>query len=110
MNGSKLNGPGPDVRKRLSFARQATVDLDEVWDYSEEKWGRDQADRYTTDIAKRCDDLADGKIVPQEIRLKSGRFLRIRSGSHFIFLRDMPDELRVVRVLHERRDVKAALG
>jgi toxin ParE1/3/4 len=98
------------VRKRLSFARRATADLDEVWDYSEEKWGREQADRYTTEIARRCGDLVDGKIVPQEIRLKSGRFLRIRSGSHLIFMRDMPDELRVVRVLHERRDFKAALG
>jgi toxin ParE1/3/4 len=73
------------VRKRLSFARRATADLDEVWDYSEGKWGRDQADRYATEIARRCGDLVDGKIVPQEISLKSGRFLRIRSGSHFIF-------------------------
>jgi toxin ParE1/3/4 len=97
------------VRKRLSFARLATDDLDEVWNYSEEKWGRAQADRYTTEIAARCADLADGKIVPQEISLKSGRYLRIRSGSHFIFLRELPDELRVVRVLHDRQDVRAAL-
>lgn len=98
------------MRKRLSFARQATTDLDEVWDYSEEEWGREQADRYTTEIARRCDDLLEGKIVPQDIKVKRGRFLRIRSGSHFIFLRDTPDELRVVRVLHVRRNIKKALG
>jgi toxin ParE1/3/4 len=84
--------------------------LDEVWDYSEGKWGRDQADRYATEIARRCGDLVDGKIVPREIGLKSGRFLRIRSGSHFIFLRDIGDELRVVRILHDRRDAEAALS
>ena len=98
------------MRKRLSFARRATADLDEIWDYSEQKWGKEQAVHYASKIAARCGDLVDGKIVPQEIRLKSGRFLRIRSGSHFIFLREMPDELRVVRILHERRDAEAALG
>lgn len=51
-----------------------------------------------------------GKVIPQEIELESGRFLRIRSGSHFIFLREMTDELRVVRILHERQDVETALG
>ena len=110
MNGSKLSGRGRSVRKRLSFARRATADLDEIWDYSEQKWGREQAVRYTGEIAARCGELVDGTIVPQEIKLKSGCFLRMRSGSHFIFLRDMPGELRVVRVLHERRDFEAALG
>jgi toxin ParE1/3/4 len=98
------------VRKRLSFARRATADLDEIWDYSEQKWGREQAIQYAAEIAARCEGLVDGTIVPQVITLRSGRFLRIRSGSHLIFLRDMPNELRVVRILHERRDAEAALG
>jgi toxin ParE1/3/4 len=92
------------------LARSATADLDEIWDYSEKEWGREQADCYATEIAMRCNELADVNIIPQEISLASGRFLRIRSGSHFIFLRDLPDELRVIRILHERRDTKAALS
>jgi len=98
------------VRKRLSFARRATADLDQIWDYTEQTWGREQAVRYASEIVTQCGALVDGEIVPQEIRLKSGRFLRLRSGSHFIFLRDMPNELQVIRILHERQDAEAALG
>jgi toxin ParE1/3/4 len=98
------------VRKRLSFARRATADLDEIWDYSERNWGREQAVQYASEITTRCGALVEGKIVPQKIRLKNGRFLRIRSGSHLIFVREMPDQLQVVRILHERQDIEAALG
>ncbi|HEX8466904.1 MAG TPA: type II toxin-antitoxin system RelE/ParE family toxin [Allosphingosinicella sp.] len=98
------------MRKRLSFARRATADLDEIWDYSEQNWGREQAIRYTTEIIARCGELVEGKIVPQEIELKSGRYFRIRSGSHFIFISEMPDQLQIIRILHQKRDIEAALG
>jgi toxin ParE1/3/4 len=97
------------VRKQLSFARRATADLEEIWDYSERNWGKEQAVRYASEIAARCSEFADGKIISQEIDLRSGRFLRIRSGSHLIFLRELPGELHVVRILHERPDAEAAL-
>jgi toxin ParE1/3/4 len=95
------------VRKRLSFARRATADLDEIWDYSVQNWGREQAVRYTSEIVARCNELAEGKIIPLEIELKSGRYFRIRSGSHFIFISERPDQLQVVRILHPRQDIKA---
>jgi toxin ParE1/3/4 len=97
------------VRKRLSFARRATADLDEIWDYSERNWGREQALRYTSKIVARCNELVEGKTIPLEIELKSGRYFRIRSGSHFIFIIEMPDQLQVVRILHPRQDIEAAL-
>jgi toxin ParE1/3/4 len=98
------------VRKRLSFARRATADLDEIWDYSEQNWGREQAIHYTSEIIARCGELVEGKIVAQEIELKSGRYFRIRSGSHFIFISEMPDQLQIIRILHQKRDIEAALG
>jgi toxin ParE1/3/4 len=72
--------------------------------------GREQAFRYVSEIASRCEAAAKESIIPQEIKLKSGRFLRVRSGSHFIFVRDLPDEFHVVRILHERGDAEAAVG
>ena len=98
------------MRKRLSFARRATTDLDEIWEYSERNWGREQALRYLSEITARCEALAEGEIIPREVEFESGRFFRIRSGSHFVFLRDMSHELRVVRVLHERENAEAAFS
>jgi toxin ParE1/3/4 len=30
------------------------TDLDEIWDYSADTWGIDQADSYTRDQRRRC--------------------------------------------------------
>jgi toxin ParE1/3/4 len=105
----KPSGWAPGVRKRLSFSRRATADLDNIWDYGELHWGREQADRYASEMTARCNAIVEGSLVTQEIMLKNGRFLRMRSGSHFILLRELPDRLQVVRVLHERQDFEAAL-
>src|SRR4051812_31231728 len=98
------------MRKRLSFSRRATADLDQIWNYTERHWGRQQAELYASEIAGRCRALIEGRIVPREISLNNGRFLRLRSGSHLIFLSEMPDQLRVVRILHERQDVETELA
>jgi toxin ParE1/3/4 len=42
----------------LSPAAQA--DLGQIWDYSAQTWGEDQADRYVLGIRDACQALANG--------------------------------------------------
>ncbi len=36
--------------KAIAFSPAAETDIDDIWDYSADNWGPDQADRYTDEI------------------------------------------------------------
>lgn len=40
--------------KALGFSPAAQADIEGIWDYSADRWGPDQADRYTDEIRDAC--------------------------------------------------------
>ena len=54
--------------KVIAFSPAAEADIGEIWDYSADRWGPDQADSYTDTIRDACYALARGA--------KQGRPLR----------------------------------
>lgn len=89
--------------KDLVFAPAAIADIEQIWDYSAEHWGADQADRYTDEIRDACMTLATGhrhcRLVPE----RAG-YLKYATGSHMIYFREASDRLDVIRVLHQAQD------
>ncbi len=82
----------------------AEADLDEIWDYSADRWGNDQANGYLAlirgvieRVAKRpswgrsCDEIRRG-------------YFRIAAGSHVVFYNRRAHEIVIVRVLHQSMD------
>ena len=55
--------------KTLTFSPAAAADIENIWDYSAEHWGPDQADRYTDELRAACLALArgdrQGRRVPE---------------------------------------------
>jgi toxin ParE1/3/4 len=90
---------------RYVVSRSAQRDIEKIWDYTEQRWGTDQAETYTRDLEAQIAALARrpamGRPGP-EIRQ---RYYKCRSGSHFVFYRLIADGINVVRILHERMDV-----
>jgi toxin ParE1/3/4 len=93
----------------LSPAAQA--DLEDIWDYTCDRWGIDQADGYlrlihgavqraatNPKIGRPCDDVRPG-------------YLKLAVGSHTLYYRvdAAHDVITVVRVLHQRMDVEQQL-
>jgi toxin ParE1/3/4 len=83
---------------------RAQIDIQEIWDYTRDRWGVAQAERYVgliRDIAvqtaedprrgKPCDDIRPG-------------YFKITAGSHVLFYRLEGDDFDVVRILHGRMD------
>jgi len=82
----------------------AEADLDEIWDYSAEKWGDVQANRYLTalrttirrvasrpSLGRSCDDVRPG-------------YFKIGAGSHMVFYSKAEGAIIVIRVLHQSMD------
>lgn len=88
-----------------ALSLEADNDLDEIFDYTVEQFGIEQAIKYLSGFEQLFENLGNHP--------KSGRSRNeIRKGlrsisyiSHTVFYRIMEDHLRIVRILHASRDV-----
>lgn len=92
---------------RWQLSPAARRDMADIWHYTADRWGIDQAERYILQIEHDLSAAAAGSPLVRPL----GRYLRIKSGHHVcVFRMDGGARAVVVRVLHERRDVATRLG
>jgi toxin ParE1/3/4 len=94
--------------KTLAFTPLAIADIEDIWDYSAETWGPDQADRYTDEIRDACHALAAGWRTGRLVDIMPG-YLKYTTGSHIIYFKAQMDRLEVIRILHNKQDVERHL-
>jgi toxin ParE1/3/4 len=91
------------------LSRRAEADLDEIWDFSANTWGRDQANRYVEVLRDDMRRLASDPSRGRTVTFGRGTYHRYKSGSHVIFYRAIARGVRIVRILHESMDHKRHL-
>lgn len=85
---------------------KARADLADIWDYGAERWGENQAERYTRVLTSAFADLAAGHRIGQPIDEVRPGYLRHRVGSHVVFFRRADAAtIDVIRILHARMDI-----
>jgi len=94
--------------KAIAFSPEAETDIDEIWDYTADRWGPDQADSYTDAIRDACYALARGTKHgrPAEVLPDFQKYL---CGSHVVYFLDYADHLDVIRVLHQKQEAELHL-
>lgn len=93
----------------IVFSPKAAQDIDLIYDHTEERWGIDQAERYTNDLRNACEELAFKPRLGRPIgHVRMGYFMLV-SGSHNIFFREDKARIVIVRILHARMDFKRHL-
>jgi len=94
---------------KLVFGPSALADIDDIWDYTVEKWGEDQAERYVDQIQAVSKDIADGsrslRQLPEVPKIDGFA----RCEHHYIFVLRDPETTSVVAVLHESMDMISRL-
>jgi len=74
---------------KFYFTNLAVSDLAEIWDYTYDEWSENQANKY--------------KIIAPEL-------LGYKANHHIIFFRIISTkEIEIIRILHERMDLKSKL-
>ena len=89
---------------RYALSPLAQGDLDQIWDYTETRWGRGQAETYLRRIRRHIEAVA---AQPALGRTRSDVRVGYRSypsDAHVLFYRLTPDGIDVVRILHRRMD------
>lgn len=88
----------------LSAAAQA--DLEQIWDYTHEHWGVDQAERYLRELQRAIERAAANPRIGRACDEIRPGYRKLAAGSHVLFYRaTTEDVIDVVRVLHQRMDV-----
>ena len=86
----------------LPVARQEVLD---IWDYSFENWGQEQADRYLAALDAMFARIANGSAPSRPADELRPDLRKVPVGRHVVFFREGAEAVEVVRVLHERMDV-----
>ena len=94
--------------KTIAFSPAAQADMGEIWDYSADRWGPDQADSYTDAIRDACHALARGAKHGRPAEVLPN-FMKYLCGSHVVYFLDYADHLDVIRILHQRQDAERHL-
>lgn len=91
-------------RYLLSPAAQA--DLDQIWDYTCDRWGVDQAEEYLRELQRAIERAAATPRIGRDCDETRPGYRKLPAGSHVLFYRVGPEDvIDVVRILHQRMDV-----
>ncbi len=89
---------------RFTLSPRAQADLEEIWDYTEARWSRDQAEIYVRQIKTAIENLAADPSRGRACDDVRAGYRKYPVGSHVLFYRVRPDGVDIVRVLHGRMD------
>ena len=84
----------------------ARADLEDIWDYTCQRWGDDQAENYVRDIQRAVERVVGNPLIGRPCDEVREGYRRHAVGSHTLYYRVAGDGLiDVVRILHKRMDI-----
>jgi toxin ParE1/3/4 len=94
---------------RFTLSPRARADIEEIWDYTEARWSRDQAEIYVRQIKTAIENLAADPSRGRACDDVRAGYRKYPVGSHVAFYRVTPDGIDIVRILHGRMDFERHL-
>jgi toxin ParE1/3/4 len=96
--------------RRIDFSAPALDDLSVIAGESETNWGPDQRVRYLAALRDRIRRLTSHPELGPPAQVGRDGVRRLRAGRHLVFYRIFSEEIRILRILHERMDHARHLG
>ncbi len=91
---------------RYVLSPAAVADLENIWDYTCERWGDAQAEEYTREIQRAIARVVDNPMIGRACDDVRAGYRKHAVGSHMLYYRIADvDVIDVVRILHQRMDV-----
>ncbi|WP_313677085.1 type II toxin-antitoxin system RelE/ParE family toxin [Mycolicibacterium sp.] len=90
---------------RYLLSPEAQADLEQIWDYTDDRWGVAQADHYLRELQLVIELAAANPGIGRACEEIRPGYRKLAAGSHVLFYRMTADDvIDVQRVLHERMD------
>jgi toxin ParE1/3/4 len=89
----------------FTLREAAQADLEDIWLYTFQQWGIDQADSYVQSLLARCEWLSQNPLVGKKREdLKVGYYC-FPEGVHLIFYTINQGKIDVIGILHQNMDI-----
>jgi toxin ParE1/3/4 len=88
---------------------KARQDLREIWNYTLQTWGPDQADEYLQQIQQALEKIAEAPLLGSDRGYVRPGLRKISAGSHAVYYFHDDRIVRVSRILHGKRDAEREL-
>ncbi len=92
--------------KRYRLAIEAEKDLENVFIYTIEKWGANQAYVYYQQIIEIFNSLLNQENLGSNADYVIKGLRKIKVGKHFVYYIKSSDEILIIRILHQNMDVE----
>ena len=91
---------------RYGLSPLAQGDIERIWIETANKWGVDQAETYIRQVSDHIQIIADRPLLGRAcLDVRTG-YYKYPTGSHILFYRRAENGIDVMRILHERMDLK----
>ena len=88
----------------------AKADLKRVARFTENRWGRDQRNRYLKQLDEAFHQLANNKQIGKRCDYIRSGYRKLPVVSHVIYYKVVDtDQIAIIRILHKNMDVSRAL-
>ncbi len=88
----------------------AVDDLNEIWNYTVEKWSEEQADKYYGMLVDLFEKLAEEPDLGRRYDLIRKGLMGMKAGRHVIFYQfRRTGVIEIIRILHEEMDLESRL-
>jgi toxin ParE1/3/4 len=85
-----------------TLSKAARADLVDIAEYTIDRWGDAQAQKYVDDLLRRCAEAGDNPNAGKSSDDVLNGYRRIHEGRHVIYFRRVGSDVEIVRVLHDR--------
>lgn len=94
------------MNSRFLLSPAARADLEQIWDYTHDRWGVDQAEKYLRELQHAIERAASNPRIGRGCDEIRPGYRKLAAGSHMLFYRvTIEGVIDVARVLHQRMDV-----
>ncbi|WP_309387260.1 type II toxin-antitoxin system RelE/ParE family toxin [Cerasicoccus frondis] len=98
--------------KPITLTLAAVERLQQIWEYTDERWGEEQARRYLTGLHSSMEDIANssrlGHIRQMQVKGRVVQFFRYQQ--HFVYFTEKENEVVILSILHGAMDIRKRLA
>ena len=92
------------------LTNKAVADLSDIWNYTFDTWSEKQADKYYLMLLNTCKEVAKKPELGKKYASVHPVLLGYKADQHIIFYTAEGEKIVIVRILHNRMDLKSRLN
>lgn len=92
---------------QLKISQRARQDIIDIGRYTSRRWGKVKRDAYLQSIDIGLNTILENPGIGRKCDYVLPKYHRFDIGRHIVFYRISADTIQIVRILHEKQDVKS---